>query len=74
MLANPDTARGEIRLVIAEGYPSSAGFWGGHALFHAPTDDANATTPEMMEPIARALARMMEEKLRTLQGGPASLP
>jgi hypothetical protein len=66
MLANPDTARGEIRLVIAEGYPSSAGFWGGHALFHAPTDDANATTPEIMEPIARALARMLEEKLRTL--------
>jgi hypothetical protein len=65
-LSNADTARGEIRLVIAEGYPTSAGFWGGHGLFHAPTDLADATTPEIMEPIVRSLARMLEAKLSSL--------
>lgn len=64
--ANAETARGETRLVLAEGYPSASGFWGGHALFHAPSDDANATSPEIMEPIVRALVQMLEARLSTL--------
>lgn len=64
--ADAGTARGEIRLAIAEGYPSTAGFWGAHALFHDPTDDAGATSPEIMEPIARALAVMLEDRLKSL--------
>lgn len=66
LLADAATARGEIRLAIAEGYPSTAGFWGAHALFHDPTDDASATSPQIMEPIARALAAMLQEKLKAL--------
>jgi hypothetical protein len=64
--ADPATALGEYRLVLAEGYPSAAGFWGANAHFHTPTDDASATSGEIMAPIARAIAKVIEQKLSTL--------
>lgn len=66
LLADAATALGETRLVAAEGYPSLSGFWGGHGLFHAPNDDANATTPAIMEPIVRALVAMLDARLKTI--------
>ena len=57
------TALGEYRLVAEEGYPSSAGFWGYNAHFHTPIDGAESTTPEIMEPVARAVAKAIEARL-----------
>jgi hypothetical protein len=59
-------ALGEYRLVLQEGYTPSAGFWGGNAHFHTPIDSAASTTPEIMEPIARAIARVIEKRLDRL--------
>jgi hypothetical protein len=66
LAADPGAALGEYRLVLAEGYPSGAGFWGSNAQFHTPIDDASTTTPEIMEPIARAIAQVIEQKLAKL--------
>jgi hypothetical protein len=59
-----EKSAGELTLVIKEGYKSYAGFFGQHALFHTPFDDDTATTPAIMEPIARACAKLIETKLR----------
>ena len=59
-------ALGEYRLVLEEGYKSSAGFWGGNAHFHTPIDGASSTTPEIMEPIIRAIASVIEKRLSQL--------
>jgi hypothetical protein len=61
--ADPAKALGEYRLVLAEGYPSSAGFWGGNAHFHTPVDGADSTTGAIMEPIVRAVAKVIEARL-----------
>jgi hypothetical protein len=66
LAADPGAALGEYRLVLAEGYPSGAGFWGSNAQFHTPIDDVSTTTPEIMEPIARAIAQVIEQKLAKL--------
>jgi len=66
LAANRETALGEYRLVLAERYPSGAGFWGGNAHFHTPIDDASTTTPEIMAPIARAIAQVIEQKLKAM--------
>jgi hypothetical protein len=60
-----DVARsaGEYTLVLKEGYPSAAGFWGAHGLFHTPIDGAGATSGAIMEPIVRAVARVIEERI-----------
>lgn len=63
MPADLSKALGEYRLVLEEGYPSAAGFWGGNAHFHTPIDTAASTTPAIMEPIVRAVARVIEGKL-----------
>lgn len=60
-------ALGEYRLVAEEGYPTAAGFWGGNAHFHTPIDTAASTTPEIMEPIARAIARVIETRLAAIK-------
>ena len=57
------TALGEYRLVVEEEYTSSAGFWGYNAHFHTPIDGADSTTPDVMEPIARAVAKAIEARL-----------
>ncbi|MEQ1781253.1 MAG: hypothetical protein ABMA14_07830 [Hyphomonadaceae bacterium] len=60
------TALGEYRLVLEEGYAPSAGFWGGNAHFHTPIDGASSTTPDIMEPIARAIAQVIDKRLARL--------
>lgn len=63
MPADLSKALGEYRLVLEEGYPSAAGFWGGNAHFHTPIDTAASTTPGVMEPIVRAIAKVIEGRL-----------
>ena len=53
----------EYTLVLKEGYPSSAGFWGFNAMFHTPEDGADSTAGAIMEPIARAIAKVIEERI-----------
>lgn len=64
--ADQKTALGEYRLVLEEGYTPSAGFWGGNAHFHTPIDGVDATTPEIMEPIVRSIASVIEKRLAQL--------
>lgn len=66
--ADAARALGEYKLVVAEGYPTSAGFWGANGLFHTPIDGADSTTGAIMEPIARAVAKMIEARLAALRG------
>jgi hypothetical protein len=54
---------GELTLVLEEGYKSSAGFYGWFGLFHTPEDGADSTSGAIMEPIARAIARTITDKL-----------
>jgi hypothetical protein len=61
--ADPATALGEYKLVAEEGYPSSFGFWGFNAHFHTPTDGKDGTTGAIMEPIARSIAKVIEERI-----------
>jgi hypothetical protein len=64
--ADAARALGEYRLVVEEGYPSSAGFWGWNAYFHTPIDGAASTSGAIMEPIARAIAKVIEERVGRL--------
>jgi hypothetical protein len=66
LVADSRTALGEYRLVLAESYKSGAGFWGGNVHFHTPIDDATTTTPEIMAPIAKAIAQVIEQKLKAM--------
>jgi hypothetical protein len=66
MPADVKRALGEYRLVLEEGYPTGAGFWGYNAKFHTPIDGADSTTPEVMEPVARAIARVIEARLKAV--------
>jgi hypothetical protein len=66
MMADKAKALGEYRLVLEEGYNTSAGFWGYNALFHTPIDGADSTTPEIMEQVARAVARVIEARIKAV--------
>lgn len=66
LVSDVSKALGEYRLVAQEGYPTAAGFWGGNAKFHTPIDGADSTTPAIMEPIARAIAQVIEARLKAL--------
>ncbi len=62
-VADISRSAGEYTLVLKEGYPSSMGFWGAHGLFHTPIDGKDSTSGAIMEPIARAIAKVVEGKL-----------
>ena len=49
-------AVGELRDVHAAGYPNFLGMAGLHRFFHTPADDLRTTSPEILEPVARAFA------------------
>ena len=40
----------------AAGYPNFLGMAGLHRFFHTPADDLRTTSPEILEPVARAFA------------------
>ena len=49
-------ALGELRDVHAAGYANFFGMAGLHRFFHTPADDPRTTSPEILEPVARAFA------------------
>lgn len=49
-------AVGELRDVHAAGYRNFFGMAGLHRFFHTPADDLGTTSPEILEPVARAFA------------------
>jgi len=49
-------AVGELRDVHAAGYRNFFGVAGLHRFFHTPADDLRTTSPEILEPVARAFA------------------
>lgn len=66
VIADRTRAMGEYRLVLEEGYRTSAGFWGSNAHFHTPADMASSTTAVIMEPIVRAVARVIEARIKAI--------
>jgi hypothetical protein len=52
---------GELKDVLAAGYPRFFGMAGSHTFFHTPTDSAEATGPEILEPVARAFAETLDD-------------
>ncbi len=61
--ADAATALGEYKEVLEEGYSSSAGFWGFNTFFHTPVDGVEGATGAVMEPVARAIAKVIEARL-----------
>jgi hypothetical protein len=55
LVARPEDARGELQLYFGAGY-NAFGFEGGHSWFHAPSDLAFTSGPDLLEPVARAIA------------------
>jgi hypothetical protein len=54
-------AVGELRDVHAAGYQNFFGMAGLHRFFHTPADDIRATSPEILEPVARAFAAAVRQ-------------
>jgi hypothetical protein len=54
-------AVGELRDVHAAGYQNLFGMAGLHRFFHTPTDDIRTTSPEILEPVARAFAAAVRQ-------------
>lgn len=55
---------GELRDVLAAGYPRFFGMAGSHTFFHTPADSAVTTGPEILEPVVRAFAETLDEAAR----------
>ena len=52
---------GELRDVLAAGYPRFFGMAGSHTFFHTPADSAATTGPEILEPVVRAFAETLDD-------------
>ncbi len=52
---------GELRDVLAAGYPRFFGMAGSHTFFHTPADSATMTGPEILEPVVRAFAETLDD-------------
>ncbi|MFO1159723.1 MAG: hypothetical protein U1E60_12860 [Reyranellaceae bacterium] len=52
---------GELRDVLAAGYPRFFGMAGTHQFFHTPADSAAATGPEILEPVIRAFIETIDD-------------
>ena len=55
---------GELRDVLAAGYPRFFGMAGSHTFFHTPADSAAMTGPEILEPVVRAFAETLDDASR----------
>lgn len=54
-------AVGELRDVHAAGYRNFFGMAGLHRFFHTPADDVRTTSPEILEPVARAFTEAVRK-------------
>ena len=55
---------GELRDVLAAGYPRFFGMAGSHTFFHTPADSPATTGPEILEPVIRAFANTLDDAAR----------
>ena len=60
-LVGDKAAAGELRDIMASGYPNFLGMFGLHPLFHTPLDNADMTGPAALEPVMRAFAAALRE-------------
>ena len=63
-MVGPRAGVGELRDVLAAGYPRFFGMAGSHTFFHTPADSAATTGPEVLEPVIRAFAEMLDDAVR----------
>ncbi len=63
VLAN-DNPGGELIYVARKGYKRFAGVSYGHPFFHVKTDDANTTSPEILEETAKAFKDFIKEEAK----------
>jgi hypothetical protein len=54
---------GELREVLAAGYPRFFGMAGLHPYFHTPADRAALTSPELLEPVVKSFAETIDDVL-----------
>ena len=57
----PELMRFAYFTAVDAGYRPSLGLFGHHAYFHTRLDGAASTSPALLEPVARALARVISE-------------
>lgn len=57
----PQSGIGELRDVRAAGYSNYFGMAGLHRFFHTPEDGPELTGPELLAPLAKAFAQMLDE-------------
>ena len=60
-LVGPGAGIGELRDVLAAGYPRFFGMAGSHTFFHTAADTAATTGPEILEPVVRAFAATLDD-------------
>ena len=58
---------GELREVLAAGYPRFFGMAGTHRFFHTPADRAALTSPELLAPVARSFAETIDDILAPIR-------
>ena len=63
---------GELRDVLAAGYPRFFGMAGSHTFFHTPADSAATTGPEILEPVIRAFAETLDDAAATSSSSPVT--
>jgi len=63
-LAGASAGIGELRDVLAAGYPRFFGMAGSHTFFHTPADSAATTGPEILEPVIRAFAETLDDAVQ----------
>jgi haloalkane dehalogenase len=55
---------GEVALILRHGQRRVVGLVGYQLLHHTPLDDAESTAPALLEPVAGALARLIEGEMK----------
>lgn len=64
--AGEDSSARRDRLVLEEGYLTSAAFRCSSTILYTSTDGADSTTPEVMEPTVRTVACVIEARLAAI--------
>jgi hypothetical protein len=62
-LADKSTAGGELVNVLAAGYRSMIGLYGGHRYFHTRRDDQRCVSADLVQPVAEAFRVTLERVL-----------
>jgi hypothetical protein len=63
-LADKTTAGGELVNVLAAGYSTSIGLYGGHRYFHTQGDDLRCSSGLLVRPVENAFRNAIGDALR----------